>query len=358
MRHILVTGGAGFIGSHLTQQLLQAGHRVTVVDNASTGSPRNLADVADHPQLELVVGDAGDPDLIDRLIVGIDHVYHLAAAVGVRTVIHDPLHTVVTNIMPTHAILQAASRENRRGHDVKVYLASTSEVYGKNASHEWGEDDDMVFGPTSRRRWSYGVTKAIDEFLALGYFQQRGLPVVVGRFFNVVGPRQTSAHGMVIPSMVEAALRGGPIVVHGNGQQTRCFLHVADAVAAMLELMDEPTAVGGVFNIGNNQSITIRGLAEMVVDIVNSASTIEMREYVDEFPADFEDVPHRVPRLDRLHRTIKARPRHTLETVIHDVAKALQAESMSGAATKPRQHSRNGAAVPRSAAASLKANSR
>lgn len=344
MRHILVTGGAGFIGSHLVERLLGAGDRVTVLDNTSTGSCANLAHLSDSPRLGIEIGDVGDRALIEQLVSDVDQVYHLAAAVGVRTVIEDTLHTINTNVTPTSNVLQAACRELERGRSIKVYVASTSEVYGKNPLGQWAEDDDMVFGPTSRRRWSYGVTKAIDEFLALGYHQQHGLPVVIGRFFNIVGPRQTPTYGMVIPSFVAAALRGAPLHVHGDGQQARCFMHVNDAVSAMTELMDEPAAVGGVFNIGNNQSITIRALADLVAELVNPAVSIELREYQDEFPDDFEDIRHRVPVLKRLHDTIRARPSHTLETVIHDVAKAMQAGSVEGLPGSTTPASSNGAA--------------
>jgi UDP-glucose 4-epimerase len=316
----LVTGGAGFIGSHMVEALMARGDRVVVVDDLSTGAAENLAGVMSRAEFCFEQGSVRDAVLVERLVGEADEDYHLAAAVGVRRVAEDPIHTIETNINPTENVLRAAHHAVRRGRAVKVYIASTSEVYGKNPKPRWDEDDDLVFGATSRPRWSYGVTKAIDEFLALAYYRQHGVPVVVGRFFNIVGPRQTGKYGMVVPRFVDAALTGGPLTVYDDGGQTRCFAHVADAIRAVMQLMAEPQAVGQVFNIGSDQPVTILELAKRVVDLVNPTAVIEFQSYADAYDENFEDIRNRVPDLSKIENLIAARPRFGLDEIIRDVA--------------------------------------
>ncbi|MBX7167376.1 MAG: GDP-mannose 4,6-dehydratase [Pirellulales bacterium] len=318
--HVLVTGGAGFIGSHLTERLLADGHRVTVVDDESTGSRANLAAVAHAPDLCFVPASMADGALLRRLLVDVDQVYHLAAAVGVRLIAEDPIRTIETNIHPTETLLAELQAAHAAGRAVKLFVASSSEVYGKNPKPRWNEDDDLVLGPTTRPRWAYGASKAIDEFLALAYWRQHRLPVVVGRFFNVVGPRQIGQYGMVLPRFIAAARAGGPLVVHADGAQVRCFAHVADVVEAITSLMASDDAAGRVFNVGSDVPVSILDLARRVVAIVNPAATIEFQSYAAAFAADFEDVRVRVPDLTRLRATIGDRPRRDLDAIIRELA--------------------------------------
>ena len=326
MKHILVTGGAGFIGSHLTETLLARGDRVTVVDDESTGRYANLAAVHPHPQLEYIRGNIGDPELVARVTAQVEEVYHLAAAVGVALIARQPMETIERNIHPTELLLDALVARWGRGERVKFFLASTSEVYGKNPKPNWTEDDDLVFGATTKARWSYGASKAIDEFLALACWREYKLPVVIGRFFNVVGPRQSGAYGMVLPRFVESALAGRPLVVHDDGRQVRCFAHVSDVLASVLELMDNRAALGRVFNIGSDQPVSILELAQQVARLANSQSPIEFQSYADAYDEDFEDVRRRVPDLSRLHRTISHRNHYDLEAVIRAVIAHQSAE--------------------------------
>ncbi|MDH3718318.1 MAG: GDP-mannose 4,6-dehydratase [Planctomycetota bacterium] len=319
MKTHLVTGGAGFIGSYLTEALLQRGQRVIAVDNESTGDWSNLRSVADHEHLTKVSGSVTDATLMRELIEQADVVYHLAAAVGVQLIASAPIQTIETNIYPTELLFSELLRRWQGGAQVKCFLASSSEVYGKNPKSSWSEDDDLVFGPTKRARWSYGASKAIDEFLALAYWRQYRLPVVVGRFFNVVGPRQTGSYGMVLPRFVAAALEGGPLVVHDDGQQQRCFAHVRDVVSAVLELMDTEAAVGDVFNIGSDQPVTILELARQVVATVNPPPEIVFQTYADAYSEDFEDVRRRVPCLDRVRQTIDFHIRYSIEQIVEEV---------------------------------------
>ncbi len=319
MKHCLVTGGAGFIGSHLVEALLARGDRVSAVDDESTGSVENLSGVMDHEEFRYTKGSVADRDLVGHLVEGVDEVYHLAAAVGVALIASSPIRTIETNIYPTELLLDELGRRHAQGQAVKLFLASTSEVYGKNPKPQWTEQEDLVFGPTSRPRWSYGVSKAIDEFLALAYWAERGLPVVVGRFFNVVGPRQTGAYGMVLPRLVDAALAGGPLVVHDDGQQVRCFAHVSDVVRAVLGLVETPEAAGGVFNIGSDQPISILELARRVIAAVDPALKIEFQSYAEAYSESFEDCRRRVPDLTRLRSTIGFRPNYELDDIIREV---------------------------------------
>ena len=328
MARILVTGGAGFIGSHLTEALLEQGHKVRVVDDESTGSVANLAAVRDNPRLEYIKGSVGDAELSRCATADVDEVYHLAAAVGVALIARKPMETIERNIRPTELLLANLRARIQRGERVKCFLASTSEVYGKNPKPFWREEDDLVFGPTTCPRWSYGASKAIDEFMGLASWREHNVPVVVGRFFNVVGPRQTGAYGMVLPRFVESALAGHPLVVHDDGKQLRCFAHVSDVVAAVMELTATEDAVGRVFNIGSDDPVTILDLAQRVVAIAESSSSIEFQSYRAAYDEDFEDVRRRVPDLSRLRHTVACRPRFNMDEIIRDTI-AWKRRSMS-----------------------------
>jgi UDP-glucose 4-epimerase len=315
----LITGGAGFIGSHLTELLLARGDQVTVVDDFSTGQPANLARVTNNPRLKLIQSDLGNPDLVQSLCRQVDRVFHLAAAVGVALIAKHPIQTIERNIYPTQLLLTALREEKQRGRSVPFFLASTSEVYGKNPKPIWNEQDDLVFGATTKPRWSYGASKAIDEFLALASHREMDLPIVVGRFFNVVGPRQTGAYGMVLPRFVEAARRQQPLIVHDDGSQIRCFAHVADVIDAVVKLLETPAAHGKVFNIGSDTPISILSLAQGVRDIVNPSAEIRFQSYAEAYDDDFEDIRRRVPDLTRIRSTIGYQPRFGLTQIIQDV---------------------------------------
>ncbi len=314
MSHSLVTGGAGFIGSHLTEKLLARGERVTVLDDLSTGREENLAAVREHPLLTVRQGSITDPVLLSEVLQGVDAVYHLAAAVGVKLVADDPVRTIETNIYPTELLLRQAAVTG-----AKFFLASTSEVYGKNPAERWTEEEDLVLGPTTRPRWAYGCSKAIDEFLALAYHRKFGLPVVIGRFFNVVGPRQVGHYGMVIPRFVEQALAGEPITVYDDGGQERCFAHVTDVVNCITTLTGDARAEGQVVNIGSDQPISVRQLAERIIALTESPSQIEYQPYHRVYGHDFEDVRRRVPDLSRLVTLLGWKPARSLDEILTDV---------------------------------------
>ncbi len=321
MKKILVTGGAGFIGSHLTEALLQRGDHVTVIDDESTGAQVNLADVCRHPLFSWVSGSADDRRTIDALLDDIDEVYHLASAVGVALVASRPIEAIQRILQPNHVVLAALQQRQERlpSRPVRFFLASSSEVYGKNPSESWPEGADLIFGPTHCARWSYGASKAIDEFMALAYWRQYQLPVVIGRFFNVVGPRQRGDYGMVLPRLIDAAKRGGPLTVHDDGHQVRCFAHVRDVVAQVLQLMESPQAVGQVFNMGSDQPISILELARQVADHFTPVPAIQFQAYAEAYDADFEDVRRRVPDLSRLRATIDYRPQYDLPAIIREL---------------------------------------
>lgn len=321
MARCLVTGGAGFIGSHLTERLLEQGHDVIVLDNLSTGRPENLSHVAGHPRLSIRNGSITDPILLSETTVGVDVIYHLAAAVGVKLVADDPVRTIETNIYPTEILLRSAAAAKQR-----VFLASTSEVYGKNPKERFTEEDDLHFGPTSRPRWAYGCSKAIDEFLALAYHRKFGLPVVIGRFFNVVGPRQVGHYGMVIPRFVDQALKGGPVVVYDDGEQVRCFAHVKEVVSAIIRLVDTPAAQGSVYNIGSDEPVSIRDLANEIIQRIDPRIAVQYLAYRDAYGDDFEDVRRRVPDVSRLAATIGFKPTMTLGEILDDIIRWKRAE--------------------------------
>jgi UDP-glucose 4-epimerase len=314
MHTALVTGGAGFIGSHLVESLLGEGRRVVVLDDLSTGDVANLARVRTHPGLRLVLDSITNEGRLAELLDEADEVYHLAAVVGVRLVLQEPERTVATNIGPTEVLLRRLSARPK-----PLFFASTSEVYGKNPKVPLAEDDDLVLGPTTRGRWLYACSKALDEYLALAHHQRSGLPVVVGRFFNVVGPRQVGRYGMVLPRFVDQALTGGPLVVHDDGRQVRCFAHVADAVEGVRRLMACPAAAGRVFNLGSDVPVTIRELAETVARLVDPSLAIEHVPYERAFGPGFEDIRRRVPDLTRVRAAVGYRPRHGLEDIVREV---------------------------------------
>ena len=315
----LVTGGAGFIGSHLTEALLHAGHGVTVLDDLSTGRLVNLAAVKDHSRLEVLEGSVTDEPLVRKVMAGIDVVYHLAAAVGVRLILDRPVGTIETNILGTEAILRVAREERPR-----VVLASTSEVYGKNDRVPLSEDDDRVLGPTTKSRWSYACSKAIDEFLGLAYHREYGVPVTIVRFFNTIGPRQTGRYGMVVPRFVRQALDGEPITVYGDGRQSRCFTDVEDAVRATLALSLAPNAVGEVFNIGTTHELTIQELAERVRALAGSVAPIRFVPYEEAYQPGFEDLRRRVPDIRKAERVAGYQPRVPLDETLHRVIAHLR----------------------------------
>lgn len=326
MARCLVTGGAGFIGSHLVERLLELGHEVTILDDLSTGQRPNLDRVVSHPKCELRVGSITDPVVLGEVVRGVDVIYHLAAAVGVKLVADDPVRTIETNIYPFDVLLRLAVQGGNAGKGPRIFLASTSEVYGKNPKERWCEEDDLLLGPTSRPRWAYGCSKAIDEFLALAYHRKYNLKIVVGRFFNVVGPRQVGHYGMVIPRFVDQALNGGPVIVYDDGGQTRCFAHVREVVDSIIRLMETEAAVGRIFNIGSDEAVTIRRLAEEIISRVDSKVKIDYLPYRRAYGDDFEDVRRRVPDVTRLYETIGTKPVMTLGSILDDIIRWKRAE--------------------------------
>jgi UDP-glucose 4-epimerase len=312
--HVLITGGAGFIGSHLAEAMLAQGHAVTAVDNLSTGRHANIAHLTGRPGFQFVYESIINETVMDRLVSMSDLIIHLAAAVGVELIVKDPVHTLETNIQGTESVLRLARRYRR-----KVLLASTSEVYGKALVVPFREDADRVMGPTLKSRWSYAESKAIDEFLGLAYHKQFDLPVVICRFFNTVGPRQTGAYGMVIPRLVQQALAGQPLTVYGTGQQTRCFCNVRDTVRAVIALAESPRAVGEIYNVGSQEEITIRALAERVLTHTGSASLIKTIPYDEAYEKGFEDMQRRVPSIEKIQAAVEWEPTVTLNETLAEV---------------------------------------
>lgn len=310
----LITGGAGFIGSHLAERMLDDGHKVVALDNLSTGSMENVERLMKRPGFELVIGSVRDASLVDELVEDADVIIHLAAAVGVKLILEKPSYSMHTNVNGTENVLHAASSRNKL-----VFIASTSEVYGKSVKTPFNEDDDLVIGSTANLRWSYAVAKALDECLALSYAQENRIETIIARFFNTTGPRQTGRYGMVLPNFVTSALTGEPLMVHGSGTQSRCFAHVYDVVEAIMRLLNTRSAVGQVFNIGNDSEISIEDLAIKVRDTVGSKSEIRKIPYGEAYPLGFEDMLRRVPDVSKLERVTGFRPRTSLDTIIDDL---------------------------------------
>jgi nucleoside-diphosphate-sugar epimerase len=311
---ILVTGGAGFIGSHLCELLVHNGHEVVAIDNLSTGKLDNIQHILPMQSFQFVRETITNSQVLDRLTSEADIVIHLAAVVGVKLIVEDPVNTIATNIMGTEAVLTTAHR-----YGCKVMLASTSEVYGKGVKVPFNEEDDCVIGPTSHSRWSYATSKAIDEFLGLAYHRQFDLPVVVMRFFNTVGPRQTGRYGMVVPRFVRQALANEPITIYGDGEQSRCFADVGDIIDAVVKLAYHPAAIGQVFNIGSTEEVTIRELAEKVIAATGSQSKIIYVPYEEAYAPGFEDMRRRVPDLQKVHRLIGYEPHYRLDDTLKRV---------------------------------------
>jgi len=303
----LITGGAGFIGSYLAERLVKDGNRVVVVDNLSTGSLKNIESFEGHSRFNFVEGDIRDAELMGSLAERSDVIYHLAAAVGVKLIAERPVHTIETNIVGTEVVLEAANKFGR-----KILIASSSEVYGKNEAVPFGEDDDIVLGSTRMSRWSYGCSKAIDEFLGLAFYRQYGLGVVIGRFFNTIGPRQTGRYGMVVPRFVQWALMGEPVSIYGTGRQSRCFCYIEDVVDAVIGLMDCKEAAGKVYNIGSAEEIAIEALADKIIEMTGSKSKKEFVPYEVAYGMPIEDMMQRVPNLERIKKTIGWEPRTSL----------------------------------------------
>lgn len=315
----LVTGGAGFIGSHVSDALINRGDSVTVLDNLSTGNLKNINHLIDHQAFELVRGSILDEDLVNEVVSGVDHVLHFAAAVGVFTIVDKPLESLITNLRGTENILKSAHLHNK-----EVLIASTSEIYGKNASGALHEESDRIIGSPLKSRWSYSEAKAVDESMAYFYSQEKDLPIRIVRFFNTVGPRQVGQYGMVLPRFVSAALKNEPLTVYGTGSQSRCFCHVDDAVAGVLQVIDSNAALGEVFNIGNDEEITIENLACEVVRLTESTSKIEKVLYDKVYPSGFEDMQRRVPNVAKIRQVTGWEPKLSLEAMITDIADYLR----------------------------------
>lgn len=311
---VFITGGAGFIGSHLADHLIANGHSVLVLDDLSTGQIVNIDHLIGHARFDHRIGSVMDAPLVAEMVDRCDVTVHLAAAVGVRLIVERPVHTIETNVHGTEVVLKAAGRKGK-----PVVIASTSEVYGKTARVPFSEADDLVLGPTTHSRWAYACSKALDEWLALAYARERGLPVIIARFFNTVGPRQTGRYGMVLPTFASQALEGAPITVYGSGEQSRCFAHVRDVVESLDRLIASAEAVGEVFNIGNDREISINDLARMVKEATGSSSPIVHVPYEEAYAEGFEDMQRRVPNVSKLERVIGYRPRTQLERIIEDV---------------------------------------
>jgi len=311
---ILITGGAGFIGSHLAERLLERGDEVCIIDDLSTGSIENLTFIKNHPKFTYHIDTIRNYRLTAELVDMCDIVYHLAAAVGVRLIVESPVNTIETNIRGTDIILSLAAKKRKR-----VVVTSTSEVYGKRNSVPFKEDDDLVMGPTSKGRWSYACSKAIDEFLAIAYWKEKRVPTVIVRLFNTVGPRQTGRYGMVIPNFVQQALLGQDITVYGDGSQTRCFTHVNDVVGALIQVAEHPRAVGEVYNIGSDHEVTVLELAQKIKKMIGSESRIVFTPYDEAYEEGFEDMMRRVPDISKVRALIGYDPRTDFEGILESV---------------------------------------
>ena len=317
--NILITGGAGFIGSHLAEQLLANNHRVTIIDDLSTGSIHNIQHLKTADKFHYVLDTVANQQVMAELVDAADIIYHLAAAVGVRLIVENPTRTIETNIRGTEIVLELAAKKKKR-----VLIASTSEVYGKRNTVPFRESDDLVLGPPDKGRWSYACSKAIDEFLAVAYWKEKKVPTVIVRLFNTVGPRQTGRYGMVIPSLIKQALAHQDITVYGDGSQTRCFTHVNDATGALIALAENPGANGEVYNIGSAEEISVLALAEKIKKLTNSPSKIVFIPYSQAYEEGFEDMMRRVPDLAKIERVVGYRPQISLEQILIDTIRYHQ----------------------------------
>jgi UDP-glucose 4-epimerase len=326
----LITGGAGFVGSHLSDELLARGHRVHVLDDLSTGGITNIRHLKEHPSFEYTIDSCHNGPIVAELVDSVDCVYHLAAAVGVELIVESPVRTIETNVHATEVVLSHAEKKRK-----PVFVASTSEVYGKSADVPFKETGDLLLGPTVKGRWSYACSKAIDEFLALAYWKERKLPTVIGRLFNTVGPRQTGRYGMVVPNFVRQAAAGDPITVFGDGSQSRCFCHVHDVVRALADLMERDDLYGEVFNIGSRSEVTIHGLAERVRSRLGSSSEIVAVPYDQAYEEGFEDMLRRVPDTTKIRTTLGWEPVKGLDDIIADVADHQRREAVDWPARRP-----------------------
>jgi len=315
----LVTGGAGFIGSHLCDALIKRGDSVVVLDNFSTGNKKNIEHLKDNAALEVIEGSILNTEVVDKAVASVDHVLHLAAAVGVFTIVDKPLESLTTNLRGTENILEAAHKHHR-----EVLIASSSEIYGKNAGGALTEESDRIIGSPLKSRWSYSEAKAIDESMAFFYYQEKKLGVRIVRFFNTVGPRQVGHYGMVVPRFVLAALKNEPLTVYGTGLQSRCFCHVDDAVTGLLAVVDSNATLGEVFNIGNDEEITIQDLANEIIDLTGSKSVIEKILYENAYAAGFEDMQRRIPDIRKIKQSVGWSPKLSLESIIVDIASYLR----------------------------------
>ena len=316
---ILVTGGAGFIGSHLVDRLLVDGHSVRVLDNISTGRESNLDLHNENPKFTFINGSVLDQDLLTKSVTGVDFIFHLAAAVGVFTIMNHPLSSLVTNIRGTENVLEIASTQN-----IPVFLSSSSEVYGKNISNSLRETDDRILGSPTMLRWSYSEAKAIDESLAYAYWTERKLPTRIVRFFNTVGPRQVGAYGMVVPRFISAAIKNEPIIIYGTGEQTRCFGHVLDVIDAVISVAFSDKTIGQVVNIGNDKEISMNDLAKKIIELTSSTSQIKYIPYSEAYAEGFEDMERRVPNIDLINSLTGWKPKRGLEEIIKDVVQDLR----------------------------------
>ncbi len=321
--HCLITGGAGFIGSHLAEELLQRGHAVHALDDLSTGAIENVRALKEHPRFSYTIDSAGNVPLVAELVDEADVVYHLAAAVGVELIVESPVRTIETNVHCTEIVLAQANKKKK-----PVFLASTSEVYGKSERLPFREDADLLLGPTHKGRWAYACSKALDEYLGLAYWKERKLPVVVGRLFNTVGPRQTGRYGMVVPSLVRQALAEQPLTVYGDGTQRRCFCHVGDVVRALADLMERDDTYGEVFNVGSTEEVSIGALAERVREAAGADCPIELVPYEQAYEEGFEDMPRRVPDTEKIHSLLGWTPTRTLNEILADVIEHERSRSV------------------------------
>lgn len=321
MQKVLITGGAGFIGSHLAEHLLAQGQEVYILDDLSTGRRENLVKCLESPHCHFIQGSVLNSSLVAPLIKEVDEIYHLAASVGVKLIVEQLVGSIGNNVQGTEIVLRLANVARKR-----VLLTSTSEVYGRSNTRPFSEEDDLQMGPTLKSRWSYACSKALDEYLAFAYYHEFGLPVTVVRLFNTVGERQTDTYGMVLPSFVKQALHNEPLTIYGDGQQTRCFCHVSDVAPALAKLMAHPEAVGQVFNVGSTEEISIEGLADRIIEVTNSRSQKAFIPYTEAYTKGFDDISRRVPDISKIQRLINFNPSLSLDAIITQVATHLKSE--------------------------------